>query len=242
MNIATETYLLNNFEITNIFLNQPLQYNSPYTLDEIITKTEELNTIELPVDRTKSIAVVGNSGKLLDEEYGELIDSHDIVIRCNLALIDGFERHVGTKKDFRVIAGKSFWRDIKHTFSSYDNNFLTSLENEQFLIKANPIAAAIQGIIKNYNTTSKISYIRQEVIDNIEQRMGTFDTSAGLTAIELATQWSANVSIFGFGFFEEGWETQHYFETIKPYIRGHNPSEEKEYVNNLALNNKIRVY
>ena len=72
--------------------------------------------------------------------------------------------------------------------------------------------------------------------------MGTFDTSAGLTAIELATQWSANVSIFGFGFFEEGWETQHYFETIKPYIRGHNPSEEKEYVNNLALNNKIRVY
>jgi len=242
MNAITETYLLNDTEIISVFLSQPLQYNSPYTLDELINKTKELNSLKLTIDKTKSIAVIGNSGKLLDQEYGELIDSHDIVIRCNLAIIDGYEKHVGTKKDFRVIAGKSFWRDIKHTFSSYDNNFLTELVDENFLIKAEPLYPAIQGVIKNYNTQSTISYIRQNIIDQAEQRTGISDISVGFTAIELATQWSDNVSIFGFGFFEEEWSSRHYFESVKPYVMGHNPDHEKEYINNLINNNIIKVY
>ena len=242
MNAITETYLLNNSEITSVFLSQPMKYNSPYTLDELVIKTKELNSLELNIDKAKSIAVVGNSGILLEQEYGELIDSHDIVIRCNLALVEGYERYVGTKKDFRVIAGKSFWRDIKHTFSSYDNNFLTNLVNEQFLIKAEPLYPAIQGIIKIYNTQSTISYIRQSIIDQAEQRTGITDISVGFTAIELAMQWSDNVSIFGFGFFEEAWDSRHYFESVKPYSMGHNPVHEKEYINHLTTTNKIKKY
>ena len=242
MNSEIKKYLLDNSEIIEVFTSQQLLYPSIYTLESIVRKTQELNQVDFNIDKNKSIAVVGNSGKLMNEHYAELIDSHDIVIRCNLAVVDGYEQYVGTKTSFRVIAGKSFWRDIKHTFSSYDNHFLTNLENEHFLIKAEPLYPAIQGIIKNYNTKSKISYIRQDIIDAVEERTGIHDISVGLTAIEIARQWSNNVSIFGFGFFEEGWETQHYFETIKPYARGHNPSQEKKYVNNLALNNKIKVY
>ena len=240
--IKTETYLLDNSEITNVFQQQPLTYNSPYTLQQLISKTEELNDIDFAIDNNKSIAVIGNSGKLLDQECGELIDSHDIVIRCNLALVEGYEKHVGSKTDFRIIAGKSFWRDIKHTFSSYDNNFLTNLEGEHFLIKAEPLYAAIQGVIKNYNTKSKISYIRQNVIDDAEQRTGIPDISVGFTAIELAIHWSSNVSIFGFGFFEEEWENRHYFESVKPYQMGHNPEYEKQYITYLINEGVIKAY
>lgn len=43
------------------------------------------------------IAIVGNSPILLEKEYGEEIDAHDIVVRFNNFVIDGYEKHCGCK-------------------------------------------------------------------------------------------------------------------------------------------------
>ncbi|XP_033513931.1 beta-1,6-galactosyltransferase GALT29A isoform X1 [Nicotiana tomentosiformis] len=66
-----------------------------------------VNTVKVPIDRHngkvgsekryKSCAVVGNSGILLKSQYGELIDSHEAVIRLNNARTGGFEGRVGSK-------------------------------------------------------------------------------------------------------------------------------------------------
>ena len=231
-----------NDEMESVFRSRDLEYPSQYSLDELVKRMKELNHITQEVQREQSVAVVGNSGKLLTEEQGEFIDSHDIVFRCNLAKIEGYEKSVGTKTDFRFIAGKSFWRDLTGQFSSYEDNFLTNLKDQHFIIKAEPLYAAIQGIIKNYNTESKVLYIRQDFIDEAEKKLGIGDISLGLTAILMALQWSSNVSVFGFTFFQEGWDEQHYFESITPYSRGHNPLAEKEYVNNLVELKHITLY
>ena len=197
-----------NDEMESVFRSRDLEYPSEYTLDELVKRMIELNKLFIDVDNfnNPSIAVVGNSGKLLSEEQGEFIDSHDIVFRCNLAKTEGFEKNVGTKTDFRFIAGKSFWRDLTGQFSSYEDNFLTNLKDQHFIIKAEPLYAAIQGIIKNYNTESKILYIRQDFIDDAQESIGIDDISLGMTAILMANQWSNNVSVFGFTFFQEGWD------------------------------------
>ena len=127
-------------------------------------------------------------------------------------------------------------------FSSYNNNFLTNLKDECFIIKAEPLYPAIQGIIKNYDTKCKIVFLRQEFVNQAEKATSCQDISVGLTAITLAVQWSTKVSIFGFSFFEEDWDEQHYFESITPYSRGHNPQLEKNYVNFLKEQNYIRIY
>ena len=46
-----------------------------------------------------SVVIVGNGTSVLDADYGEAIDAHAIVLRFNSYIINGFERHVGTKTD-----------------------------------------------------------------------------------------------------------------------------------------------
>ncbi|XP_019161874.1 PREDICTED: beta-1,6-galactosyltransferase GALT29A-like [Ipomoea nil] len=50
---------------------------------------------ELEKEMYISCAVVGNSGILLNSEYGKVIDGHEVVIRLKNARTGGFERNVG---------------------------------------------------------------------------------------------------------------------------------------------------
>eukprot|EP00003_Mantamonas_plastica_P032379 TRINITY_DN877_c0_g1_i8.p1 TRINITY_DN877_c0_g1~~TRINITY_DN877_c0_g1_i8.p1 ORF type:complete len:455 (+),score=110.92 TRINITY_DN877_c0_g1_i8:743-2107(+) len=54
-------------------------------------------------DKYETCALVANSGLVLSKEYGQQIDSHDAVIRCNLGPTKGYEKNVGSKTTFRVI-------------------------------------------------------------------------------------------------------------------------------------------
>jgi hypothetical protein len=74
---------------------------------------ELIRLLKHPIDRHtglvgsdkqySSCAVVGNSGILLKSDYGELIDSHEVVIRLNNARTGGFERNVGWKTNVSFV-------------------------------------------------------------------------------------------------------------------------------------------
>uniref|UniRef100_A0AAY5KW22 CMP-N-acetylneuraminate-poly-alpha-2,8-sialyltransferase n=1 Tax=Esox lucius TaxID=8010 RepID=A0AAY5KW22_ESOLU len=53
--------------------------------------------------RFRTCAVVGNSGVLLNSGCGREIDSHDFVIRCNLAPLAQFAEDVGLRSDFTTM-------------------------------------------------------------------------------------------------------------------------------------------
>lgn len=50
-------------------------------------------------------AVVFSSHTLLENQYGELIDSHDHVLRFNFAPTKNFEKHVGERTTHRILGG-----------------------------------------------------------------------------------------------------------------------------------------
>ena len=55
------------------------------------------------------IAIVGNATPR--REFGPLIDAHDVVIRMNNYQVEGYERLVGSRTDYRCTTG---FRDIEH--------------------------------------------------------------------------------------------------------------------------------
>lgn len=75
----------------------------------------------------KSCAVIGNSPNLLGKGYGELIDSHDAVIRMNRGPTKGYESDVGTKTTFRVSYSPYYVNEAKEgsTFLIYPHPRVT---------------------------------------------------------------------------------------------------------------------
>ena len=70
-----------------------------YTLDEIMKRTEIKIKPKLDLEefKGKTCTIVGSSPKLLEQELGEEIDSHDYVVRFNLSRTDGYEKHTTVK-------------------------------------------------------------------------------------------------------------------------------------------------
>jgi hypothetical protein len=243
-NIDITDYLYTNEEMEELYRSSIFQYKSKYNLDELVEKTKSLNDLNFNLETNKSIAVVGNSGTLMEKEYGEFIDNHDIVIRCNHGRIEGFEKNVGSKTDFRFVSGKGFWygKVMDETYSNYDHNFLTNLKNQRMIIKAIPMYSSLQGIIKHYDTKSYVHFLRESFVKDSEDLSGVGNSTLGFTAICFAVQFSKKISIFGFGFFKEDWDKQHYFENIKPKNRDHTFDDEEEYVNFLRAENILEIY
>ncbi|KAK9126411.1 hypothetical protein Scep_015257 [Stephania cephalantha] len=106
--IRTPKYFWNWYEFRRVLRDW---YRRKRFEPEIMKQLVEL--VKGPIDRHYgfsnsdhrygSCAVVGNSGILLQSEYGKLIDSHEAVIRLNNARIKGFERSVGSKTSISFV-------------------------------------------------------------------------------------------------------------------------------------------
>jgi hypothetical protein len=59
--------------------------------------------------KDKSVIIVGNSSRILDAEYGKLIEGHDIVVRMNGAcpVKSIFFKNIGRRTDIYVVSYKS---------------------------------------------------------------------------------------------------------------------------------------
>ena len=58
--------------------------------------------------KIKTASLVASSGALLDNKFGKQIDESDLIIRFNAARVEGYEKHVGSRTDIRILNGHSF--------------------------------------------------------------------------------------------------------------------------------------
>ncbi|KAF8020339.1 hypothetical protein BT93_G0903 [Corymbia citriodora subsp. variegata] len=168
--------------------------------------------------RYASCAVVGNSGILLQSEHGELIDSHEAVIRLNNAKIKGFERNVGSKT----------------TISFVNSNILHLCARRERCV-CHPYGAdvPIVMIVKYYSVRRFAEETGKplEAWDAAHDRV-YFHYSSGMQAIMLALGICDRVSVFGFGKSESA--KHHYYTNQKGELTLHDYQAEYELYHDLV--------
>lgn len=125
------------------FLRENKKENIKYWLHEINVLHNDEYKNHFPekdpygLGEFERIAVVGNSGSLLDSGLGEEIDNHDKVIRFNTAPIGNYANDVGSRTDFRVSIGSLSYRSENETLlRSYRRNVQAVKDKDNVLEKS----------------------------------------------------------------------------------------------------------
>ncbi|XP_041639563.1 CMP-N-acetylneuraminate-beta-galactosamide-alpha-2,3-sialyltransferase 1-like [Cheilinus undulatus] len=192
---------------------------------------------------SKKCAVVGNSVNLKGSLYGQLINSHDVVMRMNAAVIKGFEADVGDKTTHHIMYPESSMhldtktRLVLFPFKILDLEWLpkaltTGASRFRAKIRAN----------KDLVMLVNPAFMRYVHVNWLEKK-GNYP-STGFMTVVLALHICEEVHVFGFGADKEGnWNHYWALNRFKKLKTGAHPGHlEYETIKKLAQLNIIRFY
>jgi hypothetical protein len=213
----------------------------------------------------KDVAVVGNSGKLLDGNYGDIIDSHDVVIRFNWAPSEGYEKYVGSKTTIRLsnthflkaVVDEDFDDVMKNNYSEWNKDFYFTRKNETIVLKR------MSPFVNSVETDAKIMKAVEEQGDNtvdvFDNRFMMYcgavlpmSASMGFLGVAMCLanrgdgRGAKSVNCFGFNFYEEEEKDRHYYGTMTQskaaQSASHDFAYEKIVFDTLRQEGLIRIY
>jgi hypothetical protein len=174
----------------------------------------------------KSVAVVGNAKSIFNNNYGSLIDSHDIVCRINQGAVIVNEKSQGKKIDIFAFSGLKKFKNLI-TDIGIDKNLFTSAR------KHNEVSE-----IKNI-TVYPLEWRNQLKINLISLDKSFVDTgyplpgekgeikkpSSGICLLDYISKFNqTSVSVFGFD-----WKASPTYYNQGGYNSSHDWKYEKEY-------------
>ncbi|CAM8889262.1 unnamed protein product [Rhodiola kirilowii] len=170
--------------------------------------------------RYASCAVVGNSGILLQKDYGDYIDGHEFVIRLNNARISSFQPHVGSKTSVSFVnsnilhlcarretcfchpygANVPIVMYICQAIHLLDYTLCNATHKPPLLITDTRFDVLCARIVKYYSMKRFVEEIGKPVEEWSSAHDGSnFHYSSGIQAVMLALGICDQVSLFGFG-------------------------------------------
>ena len=200
------------------------------------------------------VVVLGNGETALKKERGKLIDSFDIVIRCNECLLKGYEECVGTKTDIITVPSNAILKKIASKVGR--------TETENYIQHVNTVWYTrpkywVEKITKCSEIAGMTNIINFEHICNEDfnkivgqfRKEGVASTwpSTGLVAILRAVTTYPDYDIYVTGF--DGFETGHYFKDekkhhdsiTKPIGDDHSREGEKKFFETIIKQHNIKV-
>ena len=182
----------------------------------------------------KSLAIVGSSAALKEQELGEYIDTFEEVVRFNRAPTTGWENFVGSKTTLRV-ANNHVFANVKHNVGGDEHctdwkpegqpqNFIKELKNQKILL-LNRDCSAWETRYNYIDPTSK-AFLGD--YDCIESYGGANSPSVGYAFICLCIMNGIKPTLFGFGLDEEDNKASHYWEDKNKILSSHGYNIERK--------------
>ena len=231
----------------------------PEIMDELI------GLVKGPIDRHDglvvserrygSCAVVGNSGILMQKEYGELIDGHEVVIRLNNARTERYERNVGVKTNISFVnsnilhlcgrrkgcfchpygANVPIVMYICQPAHFLDYTVCNSSHNAPLIVTDPRFDVLCARIVKYYSLKRFVEETRKSLDEWGSVHDGSmFHYSSGLQAVMLAVGICDEVGIFGFG--KSASARHHYHSNQKAELKLHDYEAEYDFYHDLVNN------
>jgi len=202
----------------------------------------------------KSCAIVGSSPSILKKEYGKEIDKYDFIVRCNEAETIGYEKHTGSKTNFRIIGRKCFTNlNLEREGFVSRWNWFPKQSNQHFLIRPafgpeNMRYKSIMDCLQQYHnrTDINISLISGEFEKAVMNYLSGKEASSGFLAISFFTNLFDTVDIYGFDHHKRSTDgtMQYYFNDTKAKLENscHKYDLEKNLVSELEKSGEIRIH
>lgn len=225
----------------------------PDIMDELV------DLIKLPIDKQKSkyssCAVVGNSGILLTKEFGDLIDSHEAVIRLNNARVQPYQKNVGSKTSISFVNSNILQLCARredcycHPYGTNIPIVMYMCQPAQFLdyivcnsshksplIVTDPRFDVICGRIVKYYSLKRFVDCDNGSNKTLEQwnsahEGSLFHYSSGMQAVMMALGICDRVSLFGFG--KSSSAKHHYHSNQKAELGLHDYEAEYDFYRDL---------
>jgi hypothetical protein len=197
----------------------------------------------------KTCAIVGNSSCLLDKSYGSFIDSHDEVIRFNMARTRGFKKYVGTKTTIRfcnqhiVMSNFSddYLKEQLKVFPEWDNKEILTWEKQKLFFKYSKELKGTELESQLFSKNNEIYYISDLEIIKLKRKLNV-EPTMGLVGLDYALTFFSTINCFGFDFYKNQNRSFHYFEKTIPYKSCHDHKEEKKFFKDAEESGKIKIY
>lgn len=167
-----------------------------------------------------SVAVVGNSGSLINSKFGREIDDHECVIRFNTAPTDEYIEDVGSSVDFRVSIGTLSYRsDNENILRTYRREVQPRKELKRDVFEED----------YHYLLTDKfISWVQ-----GLKEEDTRSVCSSGFLGVFFALFISSNVSLYGFNLPTNNDHDYHYHSRVQYSENSHNFQLEHEIYSSL---------
>ena len=235
-------------DIENILLTDPEVKGDFVFDDKFLSEIKKITNSKFDYDfKNKTCAIVGNSPNLLESEFGKQIDDYDIVIRCNHGPTEGYELHVGSKTNFRVVSSKVFGYDEITSLTKFNHEYLSNLSHQHFIIKL-PLNRfpnhALYGFEKNFGSSNKVSVMKNSFQQTIKESVGGVEPTTGIFGLVLFLCFVEKIDMYGFDFYGGRGTTNklHYFEEVNHYPGSHNFDIERQIVDSLIKTNRVKLY
>ncbi|KAJ8768150.1 hypothetical protein K2173_021090 [Erythroxylum novogranatense] len=226
-------------------------------LDELV------GTVRNPIDRHNgqvgssrkygTCAVIGNSGILLQNQYGKAIDGHEVVIRLNNARTERFEQNVGSKTHISFVNSNILHLCARrkgcfcHPYGEnvpivmyicqpvhfMDYSVCNSSHKAPLIVTDPRFDVMCTRIVKYYSLKRFVEQTGKSFDEWIPSHDGSlFHYSSGLQAVMLAVGICDKVSIFGFG--KSASAKHHYHTNQKAELNLHDYEAEYDFYHDLV--------
>lgn len=175
-------------------------------------------------DNSKVI-IIGNSPNVLENEYGSIIDSYDIVIRINKCVTKGYEKYIGSKLDI--------WSTSHNWSKWYGKDYIPSQHLNIKQIWKRTSRTKLHSLPPRLKTIPTLELYKSKFYREkgngfmnsyiVNAKLGG-EPCTGLLTILTAAFLFSDVTIYGFSFFTES------DGLIRDYY-----SNDKEHINETEL-------